>query len=330
MRMLVTGANGFLGRAVVQAGLAAGHTVRALVRPTVAFESAERLEVARADLRSSTLPGELLAGVDVVLHLAAAKSGSFAEQFAGTVVATENLLRVMAPTGVALVGVSSFSVYDHRSTPAGSLIDESTPVDPAPGSRDEYARTKIVQERLFSGHRETGAKVCIARPGMIYGPGCLWHALVGIELGGSMVQVVRDAPLPLTYVENCADAIIAAAERLVAPEGGAPDVVCIVDDDLPTASRYAAALAGRAPGPRLVPVPWSVVRAGAAAIDWVNRRAFDGGLKLPGFVVPDRLDARFKPFRYSNAVARSTLGWTPRFTLDQAIERSVSQQGRGA
>ena len=120
MRALVTGANGFLGRHVVNALLARGIEVRAMVRPAARLEALgwpSSVEVFRADLRTSRELATAFEGVDVLIHLAAVVSGGEDAQFAGTVVGTERLLDAMAASACRrLVLCSSFSVYDYSST----------------------------------------------------------------------------------------------------------------------------------------------------------------------------------------------------------------------
>src|SRR5687767_6540494 len=104
MRMLVTGAAGFLGQHVVAEALSRGHQVRAVVRPVCGVEGLPwarhpDVEFARTDLRSRKGLVETLDGVDVVVHAAAAKSGDLYAQMAGTVVGTENLLWAMERGG---------------------------------------------------------------------------------------------------------------------------------------------------------------------------------------------------------------------------------------
>src|SRR3954470_14843640 len=134
MRALVTGANGFLGRHVVNALLARGIEVRAMVRPATHVEALgwpSSIEVFKADLRTSRELVRALEGVDVLLHLAAVVSGGEDAQFAGTVAGTERLLKAMAGgTCRRLVLCSSFSVYDYTST--NGTLDEDSPLHRAP------------------------------------------------------------------------------------------------------------------------------------------------------------------------------------------------------
>src|SRR5947207_14123914 len=130
MKVLVTGATGFLGRHVVAEALERGHAVRAVVRPAGDVNRIDGdVECARVDLRSSRGLVEACRGVDAVIHCAAAKSGDFYTQFAGTVLATENLLKSMKEAGVKhIVAISSVSVYDYKKLWSFSRLDESSPL----------------------------------------------------------------------------------------------------------------------------------------------------------------------------------------------------------
>ena len=324
MKLLITGATGFVGRHVVAAAVGRGHEVRAVVRP--ASTATPPIEVARVDLRSPSGLGAAVAGVDTVVHLAATKAGDFTTQFAGTVVATENLLAAMADRGVnRLVGVSTFSVYDYRRLSTGELLTEESPIDLDPARRDEYAQTKLLQERLFRQWRSTALdrRVVVLRPGMIYGPDNLWHALLGSELGPRYLRIGSAATLPLTYVENCADAIVDAAEKLSEDRSAVDgETINIVDDDLPTQERYVELVSEVIDAPESVTVPWPVVRAAASVVGRANEVLVGGRAKFPGIMVSERLHARFKPLRYTNEKAKRLLGWSPRYTTAEAIERS--------
>src|SRR5579864_122924 len=158
MRLLVTGANGFLGGYVVTEAVRRGHHVRALVRPNtdvtkLAWYARDRVEVARADLRSRQGLVEIVRGIDCVIHLAAAKSGDIYAQYAGTVVATENLLSAMNEVAMhRMVAISSLSVYDYLNLRSFSRLDEDSPLETTAFDRDEYAHTKLIQERLIREH----------------------------------------------------------------------------------------------------------------------------------------------------------------------------------
>ena len=155
VRAVVTGGSGFLGSHLMRELERRGDRPVALARPGSragdALEAAGH-EVAREDLRR---PGDglvsLLAEADAVYHLAAGIAGGWRATFDTNVTATENLVDALRDAGFRgrLVHVSSFSVYGLNLLPPGSVVDESTPVEPEPWRRDDYAWTKVLQERVI-------------------------------------------------------------------------------------------------------------------------------------------------------------------------------------
>lgn len=325
MRVLVTGASGFLGRAVVAAAVASGHEVVALVRPVAdvdRLEWPEEVEIVKGDLRQPGPWVDTLKDVGAVVHLAAAKRGDLAQQFNGTVVATENLLEHLPMSSLQrFVHVSSFSVYDFASQPVGGAVTETTPVEPRPDARDAYTVTKIVQEQLVRDACEASSTSHIVlRPGAIYGPGETWGHGSALRVGGFDLIFSPRAVLRLTFVENCADAVVRAIEAPV-PTGSTYN---IVDDDLPTYSSYhrGCRKAGAATG-RAVFVPWFIVSGVGRAVALLNRRAFRGSAKLPELLSHRRQSAAWKPFSYPNGPAKKGLSWTPRVAVDDGISETV-------
>jgi nucleoside-diphosphate-sugar epimerase len=260
--------------------------------------------------------------IDGVIHLAAAKEGSFAVQYAGTVVGTANLLEAMQCCAVQrLVLISTFSIFDYLRIPEGELIDENSPLEREPEQRDSYLRTKLMQEQMVREFaRDRGGRISILRAGVLYGRGHLWNARLGVALRPNLwLRIGNRAEMPLTYVENCADAILSAAEH----QEAIGETLHIVDDDLPTQRGYADAVASRMPRrPWKLPVSWSLMRSVARAAWEVKTRLLGDREILPGVLVPARLHARFKPLRYGNERAKRILAWSPRYSLEAALERS--------
>lgn len=329
MKLLITGASGFLGQYVVASALRNGHEVRAVVRPSsdekrLAWHNHSSVELIRIDLRRFDGIVDALRGVDAVIHLAAAKEGDFYTRFAGTVIATENLLNAMIEAGVKrLIDISTFSVYDYLRTAKNTTITEDTAIESNPLERDEYAQTKLIQEELVREFEQNNRlQVTIIRPGLVYGRDNLWSTLLGGKLTNNLwLRIGGYATMPLTYVENCAEAIVSAAEQ----DKAIGQTINIVDDDLPTQRAYVKKLEKRKCAlPKMIRINWTLMRL-IAWIFWkYNKIVLKGQAKLPGIFNPIILDARFKHFRFSNARAKQILNWKPRYSLDTALDRSCS------
>jgi len=194
-----------------------------------------------------------------------------------------------------------------------------------PKQRDVYAQTKLLQENLVRDFQQkSGGQVTIIRPGMVYGRDYLWNACLGVKVSDRLwIRIGGQAQMPLTYVENCADAIVAAAER----QEAIGQTLNIVDDDLPTQSVYADKLTKLlSQSPYTIPINWAVSNLVAQTFWLGNKLLLAGKIKLPGILVPARLHARFKPLRYSNIRAQQVLKWQPKYDLDAALARSCSDQ----
>lgn len=302
LRLLVTGARGFIGAAVVRAAVARGHRVVRLIRGAAATET-PGVDTAVVDLGAPEAASALvpvLSGCDAVVHCAASLGGGPDEHARDTVAATRHLVAAMGQTGVRRMAlVSSFAVYDYRALAAGARLDETSPLDADLEARGPYAGAKLAQERLV---QDAGAALDwrIVRPGLVYGPGRGWFYHLGMPApGGLWLAFAGQAELPLIHVDSCARAIVAAAE---APAGRV--MANLVDDARPTRLAYMRALAdATAPGTRLVDVPWGVLSAGGRVANALGVSS--------GMLHPARLAARCKPLTYDNAVARRVFDWTP-------------------
>lgn len=328
MKVLVTGAAGFVGRAVVSAVGAAGHDVVALVRPATAeaVPDGPNVRVVRGDLRQTGAWTEDVRDVDAVVHLAAAASGDFTEQFAGTVVATENLLAALDLDRVRrVVHISSFSVYDMASLPAGGVLDESCPLENRPERRDAYTATKLIQEQMVREACADRTELVVLRPGAVYGPGKEWGHGAAMQVGPLAIVLGAGSLMRLVHVDNCADAVVAALASPDAP--GA--TVNLVDDDLPTHLEYfRLCRAAGATTARPVPVPWLVVDVVGRVVDAIDRILLGGRAKLPELLAHRRQQARWAPLRYTNSHARAVLHWSPAVPIQEGVEQMVRRRPR--
>lgn len=324
MTVLVTGAGGFLGRHVVGALRGRGHDVVALLRPAASAEGIEGpgVRVARADLRAPAGLDRALDGVQTVVHLAAAVSGDEDAQFASTVIATERLLDAVTESTVErLVLASSIAVYDWEHVDGRLSEDAPTVQDHrALDRRGGYTVAKVWQERLARRAAECQElTLTVLRPGFIWGAGREPLAGIGQGLGPLLLVLGPRRPLPVTYVENCADCFALAATSPAA----AGQTLNVVDPSTVTAWRFAAAYLRRTAGAqRGVPVPYRVARAAVLAAARTSRTAFGGESRLPTILTPAHFEARFKPLEVSGERLRTVLGWRAPFTFAEALERA--------
>ncbi|MDH3197924.1 MAG: NAD(P)-dependent oxidoreductase [Candidatus Krumholzibacteria bacterium] len=329
MTVLVTGAGGFLGRAVV-ARLAAdgGARVRCLVRTSaqcaslearLGAEAAARVEICVGNLLSRGDAARAVEGVDTVYHLAASLRGSPADIFLNTVVASDSLLRALDPqpdTAVALV--SSLGVYGVAGLPSGSRIDEQTPLEPHPERRDVYSHAKWRQEKLFRDWRDaTGRRLVILRPGVIYGPGgAPMSARVGLNLFGLFLHLGGSSLLPLTYVDNCADAVAIAGRA----DGGAGEAFNVVDDGPITSRQYLRRYRRHVERRPFIRVPYALMQCLSRSTVWYHRHARG---QLPAVFTPYKTASLWKGMRFDNAKLKR-LGWRPSVPPEEGLARAFA------
>ncbi|HLL89314.1 MAG TPA: glycosyltransferase, partial [Tepidisphaeraceae bacterium] len=129
---------------------------------------------------------------------------------------------------------------------------------------------------------------------------------------------------PQTYVENCADAIVLACENRAA-DG---QTLNVIDDEVPSQRQMVAMLRRRAsPKPFVLPVNYSLLRFIAWSAWTFNGVFLKRRAKIPGLFVPARLHARLKPLKYTNKRVKDVLGWTPKYSIEQGIDRSLAAAG---
>jgi nucleoside-diphosphate-sugar epimerase len=300
MRVLVTGASGFLGGAVCTALADAGHEVAAVVRSPGSEPAGTR--ALQADLTDEGALADAVtqAEPDTVVHLAAeiATQRDPDRIDLVNITGTERLLA--ACTAAATLPRFVFASTVVTGEASGAVLDEETPLP----VETAYGRSKQEGERLV---RESGLEHAILRPSHVYGPGG-WFAveIVARLRGPGRAAVVGkgDNWWDVVHVDDVAAGFVAAAEK--APSGA---VYHLVDDE-PITQYDFVALVARALGtgkPRRVP-PW-IARLAAGA---------------------DPVRAVIRSARSSNAKAKSQLGWMPRFpTAEEGVPDAVRRIDRG-
>jgi len=308
---LVTGAAGSLGRAVVQRLRDQGHRVRAFTRqpPTeiAGIAGLSGLEYVVGDLGDAETVDRAVKGAEVVIHVGATMRGDWAAHESGTVNGTRNVIDACTKYKTRqLVHISSLSVIDLAGA-ADGVVDESTPLEPRAAERGFYTQAKLAAEREVSAAAARGLPCAILRPGQIFGGGI--PALTGAvarKVAGQWV-VLGDAQLelPLVYIDDVVDAIIATVEKqLVAGE-----IIQLVD---PTSLTQAEVLGdhGR------ISIPRGVVFA--------LGKLSELPMKLLGRTSPIaayRLESAMSRVHYRSDRARQLLGWEPRVGVRNGLRR---------
>lgn len=216
MTAAVTGATGFLGRALLRRLAADGVAVRALVR------RAEDQDLVRS-LGATPVPGhldspagcaELVRPGDVVYHAAARVDllGAWRDFVAGTIDTTRSLLAAALPRRPGrFVYISSAGVYLGRRRP-GPVSADTVPARPARGNY--YGRAKLAAEALVrAACAAAGCPWVIVRLGFLYGPGnrALHRRLTPLLQAGRACLVGRgDNRIATLHVDDAAAALAAA------------------------------------------------------------------------------------------------------------------------
>jgi nucleoside-diphosphate-sugar epimerase len=282
VRVLVTGASGFVGHATCRELIARGHDVRALVR-RAGSEPAGTVAVA-GDLTDA---GALAAAVreaapEGVLHLAAeiASQRSADRVREVNVEGTRRLLEACVAAGAPKVVFTSTVVTGEAG---GALLTEDEPLP----VQTPYGRSKQDGEALLFA---SGLPAVVVRPGHVYGPGG-WYEnemLARLRQPGRFAVIGRGDNLwDVLHVDDVARALADALERAPAGE------IYHAADDEPIAYYDFMALSARALGvgpPRRIPAWVARLAAGSSAVTAAVRSA-----------------------RTSNAKLKRELGWAPRY-----------------
>ncbi len=340
--ILVTGSNGFLGSAVVRRlSEQTDDSIRCLVRPGSSTARIDdlinggRIEVLRGTLNRPEDCTAAVDGVDVVYHLAAGMGGgAMADVWLATVVATDNLLTALA-AGSAPVGetgpggngevhhrpldrfvhCSSFAVYGVSELPRGAVVDESTPVETDLERADNYSHAKLRQEQLVTeAAKAQGYDLVVVRPGVVYGPGGGGLSRrIGIRQGDLIVAMGGGNLLPLSYVDNCAEAMVHVGTH---PDA-AGQVFNVHDDDLVTAKEFLRRYRSEAEPLRAVSLPKPVTKSLARTVEWYHQRSKG---HLPAAITTHMFDSIWAGNTFDNSKLKS-FGWAQTVSTDQGLRR---------
>jgi len=328
--ILVTGAGGFIGSKVVEKLIDKGFSnVRCLVRPTGRIESIERIknnlppgkniEIFKGNLLSKEDCAKSAIGAIVIYHLAAAPEKSFPGSVLNNVVTTRNLLDGAITSGTLkrFVNVSSFAVYSNYNLKHNSVLDETCPIEDRLLERyDPYVYAKIKQEEIVEKyHLEYGLSFVTVRPGVVYGPGNnSLSGRIGIDTFGIFFHLGGNNRIPLTYIDNCADAIILAGVR----KGIEGRAFNIVDDDLPTSRQFLKNYKNNYGRFKSIFIPYHVFYM--FCLLW-EKYCYWSHFQLPPFFNRRKCSANWKGNKYSNDKIKKELGWNQKVRYQEASQK---------
>jgi nucleoside-diphosphate-sugar epimerase len=157
----------------------------------------------------------------------------------------------------------------------------------------------------------------VLRPGVIYGPGGgQFSNRVGLSMFGTFLHLGGSNLLPLTYVDNCAEAIVVAA---LTP-GAAGEIYNVVDDDLVTSRQYLSLYKKEVKPMRSVPVPYFALMWGSRLVEGYSKRSKG---QLPAIFTPYKTRAMWGGNRFSNAKLKG-IGWQPLISTREGLARAFA------
>ena len=309
-RVLVTGANGFIGQTLCERMLAEGWQVRGTVRSLNQVNNlpsgVDALPV--GSIGPDTEWSKVLIGIDTVVHLAArvhimkdSSSNPFAEYRKVNVMGSERLALTAAECGVKrFIFMSSIKVNGEENVRAYKEED-------APAPKDSYGISKMqAEKRIKQIAADSGMDLVILRPPLVFGPGVKANFL---EL---MKIVDKGTPLPLAkvdnrrsfiYIENLVDAVLTCIKH----SGSAGQTYFVSDnEDVSTPELIRKTASALKKPTRLFPFPKLLL--------FILGRLIGKGPAV------DRL---FGSLTVDISKIKQGLGWKPPFTMEHGLQKTA-------
>jgi 2-alkyl-3-oxoalkanoate reductase len=320
MRILVTGAGGFLGLAISRALRERGDDVVGVNRRHYPVLGQIGVQQFQFDLGADYAALLRAAkGCDAIIHVAAKAGawGRYADYYQANVVATENVIQVCRELGIGkLVYTSTPSVAHAGGDLAG--VDESAPYPRR--YHAHYPATKAIAERLVLAANSPHLTTVALRPHLIFGPGDnhLYPRLVDRARRGKLAFIGRTSKLiDVVYIDNAVDAHLAALDR------ANPNHVCagkayFISNDEPIALDLMVnamlARAGIAPVRKRIPFALAYA-VGALMEAWHTLRGRSDEPMMTRFVAEQLATAHW----YNISAAKRDLGYAPRVSIAQGL-----------
>ncbi len=320
MRVLVTGATSLLGRTVTELLLARGDDVTVFQRHSSDIDTREIL----GDVSDSDVVARAAEGVDAVVHLAARVGvvGVWRQFERTNIMGTTNVITAARSAGASrFVHVSSPAVA-HAGV---SLIGAGAGAANPNSARGRYARSKAFAEHAALAANSSEMSVVAVRPHLVWGPG-------DTQLVGRIIERARQGRLAIvgtgaslidsTYVDNAADALVAALDRADTVGGRA----FVVSNGQPRPVRELINRIVLAAGlePPSIAVPYRVARGGGLVLEKVwDRTERTDDPPMTSFLAEQLGTAHW----FDQRETREALGWIPSVSLDEGFRRLAASFG---
>ena len=308
MRVLITGATGFIGTYVLHEVIRRGHDVVALIHnspPPADWNKVGHLAFRHFELGGSEKLELVGCGINAIVHLAAALSGTAECKRRSIIEGTRQLIEAAKLANVnTFVGISSISVIDYVSIPSMSVVNEDFKTLNSTKNNYSYAALKSEQESIMETFCTNNAsQLTILRPGLVYDAEEITSAHAGIVKGEFGLLASHNGQVPLISATNLATAIVDSVEL----NGTGTEILHLVDDNLPTQAEYINELRNRKklPANELI-IPWRIFALWAVLCNFIFKII---GLenKVPEIFTKAGSAARLKPFKFSNNKAKIAL-----------------------
>lgn len=325
MKVLVTGAAGFLGGHLVDMLLERGDEVRAMVRPAEDSSRLQKLpgvEVVYGDLTDPESLRRAVSGMQRVYNVAA-KTGPWGLEEAYQAVNVRglaNLINAALGAGVQrIVHTSSVTVYGHH---LHGIITEDHPFH---AEDNPYSRTKIAGERLIANLvKDRGAPIVIVRPAWIYGPrdnASFGRFVALVESGRGFLIGSGKNVVPVVYVRDVAEGLIKAGD---AGNEAVGQAYTIADDRRVAQAEYLNTIADFLQVPpisRHLPYTALYAAARAAELTW---RATGHRKSAPPPITTYGVSLLGTDQQFSIEKARRELGYDPQYDVIRGLSEGVS------
>lgn len=325
LKILVTGATGFLGKRLVELLIQKGYPVRSLARKLSNIQKLKELDTEIlfgdvADLESLKLAFE---GIDYVIHAAADTAGREEDGKLSTIQGTKNVITLCEEFKVKkLVYISSCSVYGVSDYKNGQIVTEESAMERFPEKRGAYSYSKLEAEGIVhQAMNNSSVPIVCLRPGTIFGPGGeIYTPMMGFSVGNKVFATIGNGRfvLPYVYVDNLVGAIIVALES----DNSKGKIYNVVDPERTTKKEYIELLLKRLyPKAHYMNIPYWFLYYAVYLQELLTRI-----LGRKPFLTRYRLTSSQKNIIYDASKITTELGWKPAVALQDAIRKVLEHE----